>query len=256
MATIAEPQPQRSGASEERFFLTMALVMAAILVAGFATNIVVGRSTFASPLLVHIHAFVFFGWVTLYVTQNVLVASGNVAIHRRLGWLAVLWVPAMVVMGILITVHSLQSRGGPPFFAMNEFMITNPMGVLYFAAMVFTAIRFRRQTDWHRRFMYSGMAALVGPGIGRLLPMPFLIPVAWWVASVLPPLILIGIAARADKSRTGKVHRAWLWTASLLVASQLVAEAIAWSPIGYAITHAVVDGTPGGARQFPAFFPT
>ena len=257
MATIAEPQLEtgQAGAREERFFLTMALVMAGVIVAGFAFNLAAGRSTFASPLLFHVHAFFFFGWIALYVTQNALVATNNVAIHRRLGWLSVVWVPAMVVLGLLMTVHSIQAHGGPPFFDVNEFLIGNPLGILYFAAMVATAVTLRRRTDWHRRFMYSGMAALTGPGVGRLLPMPLFIPWGWWIAAFGAAALFIVIGMIADRRRAGRVHRAWWWSLGALIVVQVATDVIAYSPIGYSITHAVVDGTPGGQRDFKAHMP-
>ncbi|MCW3836145.1 hypothetical protein ACFQ1E_08835 [Sphingomonas canadensis] len=255
MATIAGPH-RDAASGEERFFRTMAFVMAAVLVAGFGFNAAMGRSSFtASPLLLHVHAFVFFGWVTLYVTQNLLVAGGNVALHRRLGWLATFWVPAMVAMGMWITVWSLQAHGGPPFFDQNEFLVSNPMGLLYFAGMAAAAIRLRRRTDWHRRLMFSGMAVLTGPGFGRLLPMPFLIPWAWWISAVGAGLLFIGIGMIADKRRDGGVHPAWWVAAGVLVAVQLVADLIAYSPVGVELTRWLLEGTPGAARSMEAFFP-
>ncbi|MBE7608299.1 hypothetical protein G6O43_25645, partial [Salmonella enterica subsp. enterica serovar 4:-:1,2] len=63
-----------------------------------------------------------------------------------------------------------------------------------FAALIVAAIVRRRQTEWHRRLNFSGMALLLGPAYGRLLPMPFLIPYAYEV-DTLAVLILpvIGI---------------------------------------------------------------
>ena len=71
MATISIPVDADRG--EARFFLTMAGVMAAIIVAGFSFNIVMGRSSFGLPWLVHFHAWVMMGWVALYLTQNALI---------------------------------------------------------------------------------------------------------------------------------------------------------------------------------------
>ena len=48
---------------EGRFFQRVALGVAVITVAGFGLNIVLGRSSFAAPPLVHAHAIVFMGWV-------------------------------------------------------------------------------------------------------------------------------------------------------------------------------------------------
>ena len=84
MAVISDVEPKfaRRISGEHRFFLTMAIVMALVIVGGFANNLAAGRSSFALPLIFHIHAFIFFGWVVLYVTQNALVATGSVALHR------------------------------------------------------------------------------------------------------------------------------------------------------------------------------
>lgn len=253
MATIATPHSRMT--SEHRFFLTMAIAMAAVLVIGFSLNVVLGRSTFASPLILHIHAFVFFGWVALYVTQNALVATGSVQLHRRLGWLALLWVPAMVALGLAVTLHSVRSHGGPPFFDLNEFLIGNPASILCFAGLVVAAISLRRRTDWHRRLMFCAMAGLTGPGFGRILPTPLLIPWAWWIVALVVPLIFPLIGMIYDRRHGGRVHRAWLWGVGAMIAVHVIGEAIAWSPAGYALTEWVVAGTSGAERDWRAHFP-
>ncbi len=254
MATIASGG--RSVLQRERiFFLKMAIAMAAVIVAGFSFNLVAGRSTFAVPLIFHVHAFVFFGWLVLYVMQNALVASGSIGLHRRLGFLALAWIPAMVGLGIAMTVHSLRFTGGPFFFDQNEFLFGNTLGIIVFAVIAFWAIWLRQRADWHRRLMCCAMAALTGPGFGRLLPMPFLIPWGWWIASVGVPLIFVVIGIVADKRRIGRVHVAWFLGAGALIASQLLADAIAYSPIGYEMTRNVIAGTPGADRGMPAYLP-
>lgn len=255
MATIAE-RAKTPLEKERAFFLYMAVAMAAVLIAGFSINLAFGRSSFSVPLIFHLHAGVFFGWVTLYLLQNSLVATGSVALHRRLGWLSLAWVPAMAVLGPTITIVSLRASGGPPFFDANEFLFGNSLGILAFAALALTGIAMRGRPDWHRRLMCGAMISLTGPGFGRLLPMPFLIPWAWWIASVLTPMIFFAIGIIFDKRRSGKVHPAWLWGLATLVGSQLLADAIAYSPIGTSITRAVIEGTPGAQRQdMRAHFP-
>ena len=90
MATLAkpqQPQPQQPLAppsvGDERFVLKSAIVMALIIVAGFSFQLAMGRSTFASPLRVHVHAVLFMGWVAIYLLQNVLVATDRIGLHRR-----------------------------------------------------------------------------------------------------------------------------------------------------------------------------
>lgn len=83
MATL--PMAAIRARGEERFFLRMACAMAIVIVGGFSTNLMLGRSSFAVPVLVHAHAFIFMGWVGLYLAQNALIFAGNRRFHRRLG---------------------------------------------------------------------------------------------------------------------------------------------------------------------------
>ena len=59
----------------------------------------------------------------------------------------------------------------------------------------------------------------------------------------------------ADLRRDGKVHPAWFYGVGAVVAVQLVAELIAYSSLGIALTHWVVDGSAGAARPMHAFLP-
>ncbi len=254
MASITYSTDADTGRGEARFFFTMACVMAATIIGGFSLNLAMGRSSFSLPWLVQFHAWVFMGFLGLYLLQNYLVFSDNVALHRRLGWLSVVWIPAMVVMGLLVHRWSLQDHGGPPFFDMNEFLISNPLQLLVFAGLAGWAVTVRANTGWHRRLMYCAFATLTGPGLGRLLPMPYLIPYGWrFVIGVTVLFPVIGMIA--DQRRYGRVHPAWLWGVGAVLAMQVVADLIAYSATGLRFTDWFVAGTPGAARPMAAFMP-
>jgi hypothetical protein len=252
MATI--PQTRRDELGEERFFFLMACVMSATIVAGFATNLAMGRSTFAVPVVYHVHAAVFFSWVALFLTQNFFVASDRLALHRRLGWVSMIWVPLMVGMGFTIMITSMRRTGGPFFFDQNEFLIANSLQLLCFAGFVLTAVAQRRNTGWHRRLMFMGMAILTGPGLGRLLPMPLMMPNAWRIMVVVTMLFPV-IMMIADKRRNGRVHPAWFWGVGIVLGVQLIADLIAYSSFGVSLTQSVLAGTAGAARPMAAFMP-
>ena len=99
------------------------------------------------------------------------------------------------------------------------------------------------------------MAAITGPGWGRMLPMPLLIPWAWWIAAFVFPSLFVIAGMIADRRSMGRVHPAYLCGLGAMFAGLLVADLIAYSPVGMAITHAVVTGTPGEARPMRAHFP-
>ena len=253
MATIAQPTsvPERG---EERFFFKLAFAISAVLVAGFAFNLVMGRSTFAVPLVYHLHAVVFFGWIALFLTQTWLVASGNMALHRRLGWLSAIWVPLMVVMGLAITISVMRRTGGPFFFDANEFMISNPIGLATFAGLVALAVHKRRQTDWHRRLMIGAMVTITGPGFGRLLPSPLLVPWAWEIGNSVGLIFILAGMIR-DKRHLGLVHPAWYVGLVATVGWIALGQAIAYTDWGVELTRSVMAGHPGAARPMNAYMP-
>lgn len=251
MATLAQ-----GGASTEgtRFYTVMAFVMALVIVAGFSLNLAMGRSSFALPAAFHVHGMIFMGWLGLYLAQAVTIASGNRALHRQLGKLAYILIPAMVAAGVMIIVVSIRGTGGPFFFAQNEFFISNLAGLLVFGGLAWWALRVRRHTGWHRRLMLVAMSALTGPGLGRLLPMPLLIPYAWPIA-VGASFVFGAVAMLVDWRTNGRVHPAYWWGMGINVGGFLASMALAYSPIGYAITEAVIAGTPGAERPMGPFLP-
>ncbi|MES2336564.1 MAG: hypothetical protein V4537_00540 [Pseudomonadota bacterium] len=255
MATLAsDPRQHRPVTADHRFFLGAAIAMALVIVAGFSVQLAMGRSSFAAPVLVHVHAVVFFGWVTLYVVQNALVATGNNRLHRRLGWIGAGWAAAMVVVGTAATALMVRAGRAPFFFEPAFFLFMNTLSIIAFAALTGWAIRLRKRTDWHRRLMLCGTAIITGPAWGRLMPMPLLIPNAAWYVFV--GVIAFPIAGMiADKRRRGSVHPAWWWGTAVIVLMQLSMGIVAHSPVGLAIYDRVVAGGPGSGVDPYAYPP-
>jgi len=239
---------------EEQFFFRIACAMAVVLVAGFSVQLVAGRSTFEVPLVYHLHALVFFGWIVLFLLQTGLIARGDVATHRRFGWLSAIWVPVMIALGATMTITSLQRTGGPFFFASNDFLFGNIIGLVAFAALITTALLMRKRTDWHRRLMLCAMAAITGPGFGRLLPMPLLIPWAWEVSSLIG-LVFVFAGMFRDSRTTGHIHPAWFVGLAVIVGWVVVGDLLAATDWGVELTRDLVEGHPGAARPMEAYLP-
>jgi hypothetical protein len=253
MAAIAESMPLEPQKDDRGFFLGGAIAMVLTIVAGFSINVVTGRSSFASPPVVHAHALVFMGWVVIYLAQNVLARQGNMALHRRLGWLATGWVVLMLIMGCVITAYDVRSGTVPFFFQPLQFLVFDPMSLFGFAGLTWSAVALRKKTDWHRRLHFCAMALMVGPGMGRILPMPLLAPWAWeitFAACLIFPLA--GVIA--DLRRTGRVHPAWGVGLAVTFGVLIGTEAVTYSPVGAALYRAVAAGSPGAAIA-PLDFP-
>ncbi|MBA3879981.1 MAG: hypothetical protein C0500_09730 [Sphingobium sp.] len=233
----------------------MAFVMAGVLIAGFSFNLAMGRSTFARPLLVHAHAIIFMGWIVIYLAQNWFATQGPIALHRRLGWVAVGWLCLMLYFGTAVTVMNVRAGTVPFFFQPLHMLVFDPLSLIGCMALIGAGIAQRKHTGWHRRLNYCGMALLVGPGVGRLLPMPLLIPYAYqaafWTLLIFP---IIGMIA--DWRRDGRVHPAWFWGLGGMIATEALTNLITFTPIGLALYEAVTAGSPGAAIAPLAFPPS
>lgn len=247
MATLAErPLAPAPVTGDERFFLRAAIVMAITIVSGFAFNYLQGRSTFEAPLRVHLHAWVFMGWVGIYLLQNIFVATGRMQLHRRLGWIAAAWLVPMIVMGLIVTVTMVRQGRVPFVFRPLQFLIFDPATVLGFASLTIAAILMRRRTEWHRRLHFCGMSLLVMPAIARLLPLPLLMPWGYESAFALSLVFpLVGVAA--DIRRNGSVHPAWEWGIAAMIGTLVVVEGLTYSPVGTSIYRVATAGYPGAS---------
>lgn len=244
----------RQSAAADNFFRTLAILMALVIVAGFLTQYLAGRSSFASRLLVHAHGLAFMAWVGLFVTQAWLATTGSMTMHRRLGWFGAGWIFVLVVLGIWISVDVTQRGTAPFFFQPQNFLIANPLSVIMFALLSAFAIRFRRKADWHMRLHICAMAAIIGPGFGRLLPMPLLVPYAFELAGIMGLIFPVAGMIR-DYRVSGRIHPAWYWGIAAVISVIPISHIIANSPLGDAIYAAVTAGHPGANIPGLAFPP-
>ncbi|MFN3370211.1 MAG: hypothetical protein ACK4Z0_01630 [Sphingomonadaceae bacterium] len=229
-------------------------VMALTLALGFTVQLAAGRSSFAAPPVVHVHAIIFFGWAVIATAQAWFAATGRMEMHRPLGWLGAAWALMMVAAGVAVMLNAVGEVRSPFFFMPQVFLIENLAGLLCFAAMTAAAIVLRRDGGWHRRLHLGALACLMGPGFGRLLPMPLLTPFAMEIA-MLPGLAFPAWLAWREWREDGRLHPAWVPGIALLPAVTLLAWSLAHSPAGDAIYAAAVAGRPGESVPGLAFPP-
>lgn len=230
-------------AGDRIFIRNLITVMAVVLVSGFVVQLATGRSSFNAPLIVHAHAVVFMGWVGITLAQTWLAASGNIALHRNLAKLALVWVIGLLIFGTWVTTATVQTGRTPFFFQPQHFLVANPMTLVGFVALLGAAIHMRGKSDWHARLQVGAFLMLMGPGFGRLLPMPLLPPYAFEIAGLVALVFpLAGIIY--DWRTHGRPHPAWFWGIGVLLAVMILARIAGFSPIGEGIYDAVVAGTP------------
>lgn len=245
----------RSGLSasrhEARFYFLMACVMAATVISGFGANLAAGRVSFAEqPWYAHVHAFFFFGWMALYMMQTGLIAADSMALHRRLGWLALWWAPAMVILGVVLSINAVRNRPLPPDIPVPLVLVGNLLQIVVFGVLVFVAIGQRRRTGVHRRLLYIATSQLTGQALGRLasILLPDLPGVLIATAGVM---VFSAIGALNDMRLHGRVH--WLWWLGMALPLMRVAFGALFvsSPVGVAFLHMLLDGSSGAEALLP-----
>lgn len=237
-ATFSSPT-----ANDRRFIRNLTTVMAIVLVSGFVVQLAAGRSSFSAPSIVHVHAVIFMGWVGIVVAQAWLAGAGNLQLHKQLGKLAFVWALALLVAGTLVTVAAVQTGRTPFFFQPQHFIVANPLVLYASVGLVLAAVALRGQPDWHSRLQVGSFVLLMGPGFGRLLPMPLLPPYAHEIAALIA-LVFPLAGMFYDWRVHGRPHPAWLWGIAALVGITFLSRVLGFSPVGEAVYDAVVAGTP------------
>jgi uncharacterized membrane protein SirB2 len=231
-------------AGDERFFLIASAVMVALIIAGFLTLYLRGISTFAAPWPVHVHAVAFMTWVGFFMLQVTLATTGRVHLHKRLGWIGAVLMPVLLILGPLILFRMMRNAAVPPFWTYAYFMTMNLMALIAFAALTIAAIRLRKQTQWHRRLMFCGMAALVVTPFNRLTPDAVLAQ----SMSLIPAIAVLffplaGIAA--DWLRDRRIHPAWWWGLGALILTGVTTETFGRAPMAGDIVALITAEAPG-----------
>jgi len=232
---IAGAAPGVRAARRPRFYLWMAVAMAATAFLGFAP-------TYWAPLaqgvpekigVLAVHGTVFFGWTLFVIYQAWLVSSGSVARHRDVGLVGISLATAMVIFGVLAAINSATRAAAINAREAGEAFIIVPLSAMFLFAVLVTAAIFNiPRPEWHRRLMLAATAVTLEAPIAR----PFIVYVVMGghpppfqgtvglagfggppppVMGVLPPaliaLLFVVIGIARDWRALGKPHPAYLW---------------------------------------------
>ena len=246
MATNAEtgraPRQQRGFMADQQFFVRYALVLVLFILFGFLQFSLRGFVDIRTmPLLVHLHAAVMLAWLGLFILQNLLVHRGELALHRKLGWLALGVAGAIALLGWAVGYQAVAAGRVPPFFTAPYFLALTFLESTFFAAIVAWAVSQRRRTEWHRRLMFGATFVILEPALGRLLPMPVLGAWGEWVVLAVQ-LLFVAVLARHDRKMFGSVHPATVAVGGILIASHLVITGVATLPATESLARAVAAG--------------
>jgi hypothetical protein len=239
MTTMTAPAlPVQAVARRERFYVRMAAICLAVAVIGFVPTywIPLFRGTLDVAPLAHLHAVLFFGWMSFFVWQTSLVADGRTVRHREMGVAGVALATAMVLVGLGMAINSMKVREAAGLGdAARVFASVSVTGILMFAVLVTLAVMNTRKPEVHKRLMLVASVSILQAGVGRWFayflapprapgavgPVP-LPPVAVTVVPGLLIDLLIVAAMIRDRRTRGRVHPVYWMAGGAVLAFQVL----------------------------------
>lgn len=115
-----------------------------------------------------VHGFTMTGWITLVLTQALLIRSRKYKWHRVLGWSALALFVLMVVSSFQVLALMLSGKSGLPFEAAKFFgysdIVDLPMMIFFFGA----AIYWRKDRQLHSRLIAVTVLTSIVPALARM----------------------------------------------------------------------------------------
>ena len=218
--------------------------MALMTFIGFAPTFYL-RSVFGAPVsitglvtitpVVMAHGVIFTAWVLFFVVQTSLIASRNVAIHRRLGFAGVALAAAMVAVG-LPTAFAAAARGSAPAgMEPQVFLVVPVFDLVLFAGFVIAAVLRRREKEPHKRLMLLAYCSILPAAVGRLPGIIVLGPAGVFGLAFLPAIA----GAVYDRWSRGRVTPIYWWGIAILYLSIPGRLGIAMTPMWRAFAEYV-----------------
>jgi len=230
---------------DRNFFLVSVLVIWIVILLGFVPSILRHIAAGGSyPLIVHVHAVAFVGWLVLLSVQVGLIRARRYDIHRKLGYCGAALALAMCVLGpwagiVAEQVHFGTPSGDPPFLAV-EFL-----EMFAFVLQVAAAIGLRRDASAHKRWMLLATLFLTAAGFGRWLFEPLqavfgdgFLP--FLVENYGGTIVLVLALGAYDLATRHRLHPSYLAGAAIGFASELIATWLYLSPAWKALTLTII----------------
>lgn len=224
---LLEQVPAGVRIQRPRLFVWAAIAAALVVVIGFARTYYL-KGFFGTPALgalVHLHGLVMTLWFGTLVAQVLLVASGNLRMHRRVGIAGMGIAILLVIVGTLTAIAAARNgvTPGPPPLV----FLAIPLGdMVLFGVLIALGFAYRSRGDYHKRFIVSASLAMLAAALARLPGIGENGPLAFFGAA---DLILLAFIA-ADTIHNRRFHPAFAISLAVVIVSQVGRLALAGTP--------------------------
>ena len=204
------------------------------IVGGFATDFARYLHEIPPPpTILHVHATVYVVWLGLVSVQILLVETGNIRLHMRLGWTTAVLSAAMVPLGLTAAMVDQVRQSNHADYA-PQFLALEFQEMFAFSTFIIAGLLARKNLAEHKRLMILSAVAISDAGFARIWlngikhtpPGPF----GWWLQYFWGiTLILIAMLAW-DWFKHKRVMRSVVWGAALLWGGEVITTILNFNP--------------------------
>ena len=207
-----------------RGYFLYALIVSAIMFAGFAKNFYLRAWIGTRPItaMVHVHGWFMTAWVVLFLTQTLLIAKRRSDLHRKLGIAGVLLAFVVVVLGIYTISNSIFRQHPDANLRLFSllFVAFDGISLLLFGGLVMAALRARLRPQVHKRLMLMAMLSLLTPAYGRFVAYFTHVGIEAIVLGLMSATVLSCIAIDAVLHR--RLHPTLAWCGAIVIAVNIL----------------------------------
>ncbi|MDH5344639.1 MAG: hypothetical protein OEW59_02665, partial [Gammaproteobacteria bacterium] len=174
------------------------------------------------PTILHVHAVLMGSWLLLLLAQTTLIATGNGAQHRKLGLVAAVLLPALVLAmpGVVHATWSwigsipagameAEELGGLKVIVSNILLPQMRIAILFPALIIWALLVRRKDLETHKRLMILATLLPLPAAIDRITWLPASIPESPTSIHLYSLLLLLPVLVY-DVVRRGQIHRAYV----------------------------------------------
>jgi uncharacterized membrane protein YozB (DUF420 family) len=207
--------------------------------AGFAQSYYL-KSLFggdALSVVLHIHGLVMTLWILLFMLQVRLIATRKLALHRRVGMWGIGLGLLVMLVGIATAVDSARRAQAAP--GGLSFLATSLGGLFVFVALIALGLVYRRQRDFHSRFMLLANLSILAPAIARI-PLDVIERGGLTLIFIVKDVCILAFVFY-DVASTRRLHPATAWASLLIIASYPVTRIVGAMPAWIDIARWLVN---------------
>jgi uncharacterized membrane protein YozB (DUF420 family) len=226
---------------DRNFFLTCVVLIWFGILNGFVPEIIqhFAKNKPPYPLIIHVHAVAFVGWLVVLTIQTLLIRRGRHDLHKRLGFAAMGLASIMVVVGPATAFYMQRYHWGTPE-SDPAFLAVQLTDILAFAGLASAAFALRGDPSAHKRLIIlatlyisdAGFARFLGDGVHAFAGdgfFPFMME-----AYLANDLLVLGLGAY-DLGTRKRLHPAYVagvaWTAVLQLTATFLYRAPFFLPV-------------------------